>query len=170
MTDHPTPPRRIVAMGVSGCGKSLVGSMLADRLGLPFQDGDDLHPQSNIDKMARGTPLTDEDRWPWLDAVGRALADGDKVIACSALKRAYRDRIRDLAGDVTFVHLSGDRALLLDRMGDRDGHFMPTDLLDSQLATLEPPGPDEDAVTAGIDQPPDQVVAEIMATDRFGAA
>ena len=161
---------KIVAMGVSGCGKSLIGEMLADRLGLPFQDGDDLHPQANIDKMAGGTPLTDADRWPWLDAVGQALAEADKVIACSALKRAYRDRIRAKAGDVIFVHLAGEYDVLLERVSGRDGHFMPADLLDSQFETLEPPEKGEDAVTVDVDQTPDEVVAAIMATGRFDAA
>ncbi|RYH02434.1 gluconokinase [Salipiger sp. IMCC34102] len=166
--DQP-PAHRIVAMGVSGCGKSRIGAMLADRLGLAFQDGDDLHPQHNIDKMAAGIPLDDADRAPWLDAVGHALAGDRKVIACSALKRSYRDRIRALAGPVVFVHLAGDREVLLDRVSHRPGHFMPATLLDSQFATLEPPGPDEDAVTVDIDQPPQQVVAAIMATGRFDA-
>lgn len=160
---------KIVVMGVSGCGKSLIGSMLADRLGLPFVDGDALHPQTNIDKMAGGTPLTDSDRAPWLDAVGAALSDGDKVIACSSLKRAYRDRIRAAAGNAVFVHLSGDRSVLLDRVTHRPGHFMPATLLDSQFAALEPPGPDEDAVTVDIDAPPQAIVDAIIATGRFDA-
>ena len=161
---------RIVVMGVSGCGKSLIGRMLANQLGLPFRDGDELHPRSNVEKMASGTPLTDADRRPWLDAVGKALAEADKVIACSALRRVYRDRIRAAAGPTVFVHLAGDREVLAERVSDREGHFMPAKLLDSQLDTLEPPGPDEDAVTVDIDATPDGVLGRIMATGRFDAA
>jgi gluconokinase len=132
-------------MGVSGCGKSSVGAALAARLGIPYFDGDDLHPPANVAKMRAGIPLTDEDRWPWLDRVAEVLRDQSPVIVgCSALKRAYRDRIRDGAGGtVAFVHLAGDRDLIAARMGRRTGHYMPTSLLDSQFATLEPPGPDE---------------------------
>lgn len=137
-------PPRVVVMGVSSCGKSTVGEMLALKLGLPFMDGDDLHPAENIAKMESGTPLDDDDRWPWLTLVGRWLADHDGgVIACSALKRSYRDRIREAAPDTVFVHLHGSRELMGARMGARPGHFMPTSLLDSQFATLELLGDDE---------------------------
>jgi gluconokinase len=131
----------IVVMGVSGCGKTSVGAGLAAALGLPFIEGDRLHPKANIDKMAAGTPLIDDDRWPWLDLVGAALAAEPAAIgACSALKGAYRDRLRAAVdGDLGFVFLTGSRAVLADRMDKRQGHFMPAGLLDSQLATLEPP-------------------------------
>jgi gluconokinase len=149
-------------MGVSGCGKSSVGEALAPRLGIPYVDGDDLHPPENVAKMRAGTPLTDDDRWPWLDRVAGVLRDSAPVIVgCSALKRAYRDRIRAGAGDaVTFVHLAGDRALIAARMGSRTGHYMPPSLLDSQFAALEPPGPDE-AITLDIALPLPLLVDEV---------
>jgi gluconokinase len=151
-------------MGVAGCGKSSVGAALAARLGLPFADGDDLHPAANIAKMTRGEALTDADRWPWLTAVGTALRDRPGLIGCSALRRAYRDHITAEAGHpVTFLHLSGSRAVIEARMRARTGHFMPPSLLDSQFATLEPPGPDENAVTVDIDQPIDAIVAALLA-------
>ena len=159
---------RIVVMGVSGCGKSRIGAALARRLGLLFVDGDNLHPDSNIAKMAQGQPLTDADRAPWLDAVGAALASGPKVIACSALRRAYRDRIRAAAGNVTFVHLVGDRAVLQRRVISRPGHFMPANLLDSQLATLETPDADEGAIAVDLAQTPEKIIAEVISTGRFG--
>lgn len=152
---------RLVLMGVSGCGKSSVGEALSARLGLPYRDGDDLHPAGNVAKMQAGTPLTDADRWPWLDAVAGVLRGGAPVIVgCSALKRAYRDRLRAGAGGpVTFVHLVGGRDLIAARMARRTGHYMPLTLLDSQFAALEPPGPEE-AITVDIAQPlPDLVQA-----------
>ncbi|MCD2177969.1 gluconokinase [Rhizobium sp. C1] len=147
---------RIVVMGVSGCGKSSMGEALAHRLGLPFIEGDALHPPENVAKMAGGTPLTDEDRWPWLVRVGQALAapQGGAIASCSSLKRVYRDMLRREAGDdVIFVHLHGSRELLLSRMQHRPGHFMPASLLDSQLATLEAPGPDENAIPVDCAEP-----------------
>lgn len=145
---------RLVIMGVSGCGKSSVGAGLAERLGIAYRDGDDLHPAANVDKMRAGVPLTDADRWPWLDRVAEVLRDDAPVIVgCSALRRVYRDRIRvGAGGPVTFIHLAGDRAVIAARMAARTGHYMPTTLLDSQFATLEPPGRDE-ALTVDIDQP-----------------
>lgn len=132
-------PKQIVVMGVSGCGKTSIGTLLAREIGLPFVDGDDLHPQSNKDKMASGTPLTDQDRWPWLDLVGLSLQmPGGAIVACSALKKEYRDRILSVAPQTVFVHLVGSKELLMDRLGNRKGHFMPPALLESQLATLEP--------------------------------
>ncbi|MEM9677690.1 MAG: gluconokinase [Pseudomonadota bacterium] len=146
-------PARIVVMGVCGCGKTTVGEALAERLGVPFRDGDDLHPKANVEKMSAGTPLTDEDRWPWLALVGRALADAPRIIGCSALKRSYRDAIAEAAGGpVAFLHLSGTRAVIESRMGARQGHFMPTSLIDSQFAALEPLSADEWSVTVNIDQ------------------
>ncbi|MBI1418073.1 MAG: gluconokinase [Limimaricola sp.] len=153
-------------MGVSGCGKSAIGAALAAATGARFIDGDDLHPTENIEKMARGEPLDDADRAPWLDKVGQALRvePPPVVIGCSALKRAYRDRIRAGAGgNVLFVHLAGDKAVIASRMTARKGHFMPPALLDSQFAALEPPEPDEAAVTVDIAPRRDAVVANIVA-------
>ncbi|MCV0427629.1 MAG: gluconokinase [Roseibium sp.] len=158
-----------VVMGVSGCGKSKIGQGFARAIGGSFFDGDDLHPEENIAKMSRGEPLNDSDREPWLDRVGMRLKDASEptVIACSALKRAYRERIADRAGGpVTFLYLEGTRDVLSSRMKLREGHFMPLALLDSQLETLEPPEPDELSVKASIDQTPDQVVAELLAGIR----
>lgn len=145
---------RVVIMGVSGCGKSSVGEGLAARIGVPYRDGDDLHPPANVEKMRAGTPLTDDDRWPWLDRVAEALAtEAPVIIGCSALRRAYRDRLRAGAGGpVRFIHLSGSRDVIAGRMAARTGHFMAPSLLDSQFAALEAPGPDE-ALTIDIDQP-----------------
>ena len=154
---------RYVVMGVSGCGKSLIGTGFAQAMGLRFVDGDDLHPAANIAKMRRGAPLTDTDRAPWLAQVGAVLADDATVVACSALKRAYRDQIRQAAGaSVTFLYLRGSRAVLLARMQARPGHFMPPSLLDSQLATLEEPSTDETFVMADIDQPPEAIIARFQ--------
>ncbi|MEL6678295.1 MAG: gluconokinase [Pseudomonadota bacterium] len=151
-------------MGVAGCGKSAVGAALEAATGVPYLDGDDLHPPENIAKMSAGEPLTDADRWPWLALVGQALHHSPRAVGCSALKRIYRDRIREHAGGpVTFVHLSGSREVIEARMGAREGHFMPVALLDSQFAALEPPGPGEDALTVEIDQPLDAVVTDIRA-------
>lgn len=159
-------PTRIVLMGVAGSGKSSIGVSLAARIGATYLDGDELHPPENIAKMSRGEPLTDEDRWPWLSVVGRKLAkpEGILIIGCSALKRRYRDHIRNEAGAaVAFVHLSGAKALIAARMRTRAGHFMPESLIDSQFAALEPPGPDESAITVDIDNTPEAIVATIAA-------
>lgn len=151
---------RFVMMGVSGCGKSSIGAGFAAACGLRFTDGDHLHPPANIAKMSAGEALNDADRAPWLDLVGAELAGGDRVIACSALKRTYRDQIRDRAGaPVMFLFLKGDRDTLLSRMAARPGHFMPVSLLDSQLATLEPPLADELHLTQDIAQTPAQIIA-----------
>jgi gluconokinase len=139
----------VVVMGVSGAGKSTVGNALAALLGVDFVDADALHPEANVTKMAAGTPLTDADRWPWLDLVGAALADASqtgRVVACSALKRTYRDAIRAAAPTTRFVHLSVPRAALTDRVASRADHFMPASLIDSQLETLEPLESDEPGV------------------------
>ena len=153
---------RIVIMGVAGCGKSAVGAGVAARLAIPYRDGDDLHPAANVARMGAGIALTDEDRWPWLEQVALTLAVSG-IVGCSALKRSYRDLIRKgPGGPVTFVHLSGSRAVIESRMRARKGHFMPPSLLDSQFAALENPGSDEVAVTVEIDQTLDVVVAEII--------
>lgn len=152
----------VVVMGVSGSGKSTIGLLVADALGVPFIDGDSLHPIANVTKMAAGNPLTDEDRWPWLALVGEALADATQtglVVACSALKRAYRDAILAEAPAVVFLHLSGSREVLSARLEGRSGHFMPISLLDSQLATLEEPGDDEPRVVVNVGAPVEAVVA-----------
>lgn len=155
---------RIVLMGVAGCGKSSVGAALAALIGAEFIDGDDLHPAENITKMRRGEPLADADRWPWLARVGAVLAQPGKIVGCSALKHTYRARIaRSAGGPVWFVHLVGSKALIAARMAARPGHFMPLALLDSQFATLEPPGPDEHAISVSIDQPMAALVSEIVA-------
>ncbi|MFH8801714.1 gluconokinase [Streptomyces sp. NPDC017936] len=153
-------PHVVVVMGVAGTGKTTIGPLLAARLGVPYAEGDDFHPQANIDKMSAGVPLDDDDRWPWLDAIG-AWADGRAglggVVSCSALKRSYRDRLRAAAPDVVFVHLAGDRALIEDRMSHRQGHFMPTALLDSQFATLQPLGADEAGVVVDVSGGPEDI-------------
>jgi len=159
-------PPAIVIMGVSGCGKTAVGELLAERLGFPFRDADEFHPAANVAKMSAGVPLTDADRWPWLDAIGRALreAEGGIVVTCSALRRVYRDRLRADAGrPLTFVHLVASRETIAARVAGRKGHFMPASLLDSQFATLEPPGPDEGAITVSV-EPPLAVVVETALT------
>jgi gluconokinase len=146
----------IVVMGVAGSGKTTIASGLAERLGVPFVEGDSLHPAANVKKMSAGIPLTDEDRWPWLDAIGermeveRATGHG-VVVSCSALKRVYRDCLRkQVHGRVQFILLDGSHELIATRMKKRKGHFMPPALLASQFATLEPPGPDEHAVVLDI--------------------
>lgn len=161
--------RKFVLMGVSGCGKTSVGEALAEALPLRFWDGDDLHPQSNIDKMASGTPLTDEDRAPWLERVGQVLGEAEQpgVIGCSALKRSYRNIIREGAGaPVGFIHLSAPKSVLAQRVASRPGHFMPPALLDSQFAALEPLAIDEDGQQVNIDAPFETVVAACAAFIR----
>lgn len=153
----------IVVMGVTGCGKSTVGARLAKAVGAEFLDGDSLHPAANIAKMAAGTPLGDDDRKPWLKEIGSRFAsseDQSLVVACSALKRLYRDIIRAGAPDVRFVHLHGAEKLLVARVAARPGHFMPAALLQSQLATLEPLQPDETGVVLDIARPPQDLSAE----------
>jgi gluconokinase len=161
-----TPPA-VVMMGVSGSGKTTVGSALAKRLGVPFRDADGFHPKANVDKMSAGIPLTDEDRWPWLDAIAAAISatptNEGIVVSSSALRKIYRDRIARGAGrPVTFVHLDGTKETIAPRMATRTGHFMPLSLLDSQLATLEPLGPDEPGFRVSIEQPPERIVDTIV--------
>jgi gluconokinase len=165
MTD--TRPPVIVLMGVSGSGKSTVGEDLAAALHAAYQEGDALHPAANVDKMSHGIPLTDADRRPWLLAIA-AVIDGwlerrqAGVVACSALKRAYRDILIGPRQGVTLVYLAGSHELIASRMAVRHGHFMPTALLDSQFATLEPPGADEAPITVAVDAPPDVIVQTIV--------
>lgn len=157
--------RPVVVMGVAGSGKSVVGRGIAAALARPFIDADDLHPRTNIDKMRRGEPLDDIDRAPWLDAVGAALAgDPGPVVACSALKRAYRDHLRSCAPRLTIVHLAGPRAVIAERMADRADHFMPLSLLDNQFATLQPLEPDEVGTTLSIGGPVETVVRRALDT------
>ena len=162
--------RPIIVMGVAGCGKSSVGTRLAETLGLPYQEGDDLHPQTNIAKMSAGTALNDDDRWPWLDRIGEILADHAEsgiVLTCSSLKKSYRDRLRVAAGGtLAFVFLDGSKSLLTQRMGNREGHFMPTSLLESQLATLERPDKETGVVVVNIDNTPEVITN--LAIDGLG--
>ena len=160
----------VVVMGVCGSGKSTVASMLGARLDLPFLDGDDIHPQTNVDKMSRGIPLTDEDRWPWLSVLGSAMrtaadAQGGVIATCSALKRIYRTRLSDAVGlPMLYVLLDGSRGTLLERMQARKDHYMPPSLLDSQLAILERPGPDEPALTLSIEPAADAIVDDLQSS------
>lgn len=157
-----------VIMGVSGAGKTLIGAQLARALDVGFVEGDDLHPAANVDRMTAGIPLTDENRHGWLIAIAARLRDAKRagvglVVACSALKRRYRELLRSVgAGDVRFVYLKGDRALLAERMAQRPGHFMPPALLDSQLATLEEPVSAERAWVCDIRETPDAIVADLV--------
>ena len=162
------PPVHVVVMGVSSTGKSLIGELLAEALDAEFVEGDELHPATNIAKMGEGTPLTDEDRWPWLEAVAertREVAAGghSTVVTCSALKRSYRDVLRAAADDTFFVHLHGTFNLLAQRMRERRGHFMPPALLQSQFETLEPLEEDERGALVDVSPPPDVVVAAALA-------
>jgi gluconokinase len=163
-----TALRPLVVMGVSGSGKSTIGALLADALGLRFIDGDDLHPAANREKMRLGVPLDDDDRRPWLDRVGQVIADdhaaGDAVVvACSALKRRYRDALRAKDPAIVFVHLTGDTDVIAARIGRRQHEFMPVTLLASQLDALEPLQPDEAHVLADLALDPEAMVAAIVA-------
>lgn len=154
-------------MGVSGCGKTTLGEALGRRLGLPFLDGDDLHPPRNVERMAAGIALTDEDRAGWLDAVGDRLAQaghsGGLIVACSALKRRYRDRLRQCAPGLRLLHLSGPAAVIGQRLARRSGHYMPASLLASQYEALEPPAADECALTLDVTEPPERLLVQALA-------
>ena len=151
-------------MGVSGSGKSTVGAALAQRLGVPFADADAFHPPANIAKMAAGQPLTDDDRYPWLDAVGQWLADHKDggVMSCSALKHIYRDRLRSRCPGIEFLHLTGSPELIARRQAGRPGHFMPPALLKSQFDTLEPLAPDEHGVALDVESSVDGIVERFL--------
>ena len=155
---------RFVVMGVSGVGKTQVGLALAQALGARFIEGDDLHPESNRAKMAGGTPLVDEDRWPWLDRVAATLAEGASPVvgACSALRRRYRDRLRAGTPGLVMLHLSGDPALVGERLRARKGHFMPPALLRSQFDTLEPLDADEPGFAVRVERPIEEIVADLL--------
>jgi carbohydrate kinase (thermoresistant glucokinase family) len=157
-------------MGVSGSGKTTVAEALAQAVGADFVEGDDLHPAANRAKMASGTPLDDEDRWPWLDEVARRLVDPDRgvVASCSALKRSYRDRIRSVAPDAWFLFLDGDPDLLARRQAARKGHFMPPSLMRSQLETLEPLGPGEAGVRLDVAEDVATLVGQAVRVLRGG--
>ena len=160
-------PCALIVMGVSGSGKSTIGEPLAQRLCWTFEDGDRFHPAANVAKMSAGHPLTDEDRWPWLQAIAdeidRACSAGERaVIACSALKRAYRDILVHGRDDVRIVFLDGTRQLIAARLAARKGHFMPAGLLESQFGTLEPPGESEKPVTVSIDAPVEAIVNDVV--------
>jgi gluconokinase len=156
-------PARYVVMGVSGAGKTLIGTRLARTLGIPFVEGDDYHPPANVARMAAGIPLTDADRQGWLGAIAARIAEARRageglVVSCSALKRSYRDLLRTADPDLAFIHLTGGRELLAERLAQRRGHFMPPSMLDSQLATLEAPSPEEHAWVCDAAEPPDAIV------------
>ncbi|MEU7551483.1 gluconokinase [Streptomyces sp. NPDC044571] len=173
--DDDTPPGPVhrvavavtVVMGVSGTGKTTVGRLLAEALGVPYAEGDTFHPAANVAKMSAGIPLEDADRWPWLDAIGDWIrarrGPRGAVVACSALRRAYRDRLRAAAPGAVFVHLHGERPLIERRMAGRTGHFMPLALLDSQFAALEPLQEDEPGVVVDVSGSPQQITARALA-------
>jgi gluconokinase len=161
----------VIVFGVSGAGKTTIGKLLAEQLGWQFYEADDFHPRANIEKMRGGRPLTDEDRWPWLERLREQIkrsitAKENAVLACSALKRAYRDRLR-VSDDVTFVFLRGDYALVAEQLRHRRGHFMNPQLLQSQFADLEQPGPDEDVLTIELGRTPQELVEDIKTKLRL---
>ena len=162
------PARIIIVMGVTSSGKSTVGQAIGRRLHVPFLDGDRYHPEANVEKMRAGIPLTDEDRWPWLESLAGALHEaadkkGAAVGACSALRRAYREHLLQKAGEpILFVHLSGSREVIAERMARRQHEYMPTTLLDSQFATLEVPDADENVLTVAVTDPVDTIVAAVV--------
>jgi gluconokinase len=160
-------PCAVVVMGVAGSGKTTIGEGLAEQLGWTYEDGDKFHPKSNVEKMSAGHPLTDADRWPWLQAIAdeidRVCKAGERaVVACSALKRSYRDVLVHGRDDVRIVYLEGTRELIASRLATRKGHFMPPTLLESQFKTLQPPGDDENPVTVSIDASVEAVVDDIV--------
>ena len=173
MSTAPLPRRSeaariIVVMGVASSGKSTVGDALSARVGAPFLDGDGYHPPANVEKMRAGTPLTDTDRWPWLERLSLALKDaaasgGLAIGACSALKRAYRDYMTKIAGEpILFVYLEGTKEVIAARIASRQHEFMPASLLDSQFATLEEPATDENALPVPVTEPVDAIVDRIV--------
>jgi gluconokinase len=161
-------PTCLVVMGVSGAGKTTIARALADELGWPMAEADEFHPAANIEKMSAGIPLTDDDRTPWLEALRawiteRSEAGESTIVTCSALKRTYRDLLRQARARVRFVHLAGDAPLILRRLTSRADHFMPPSLLDSQFADLEPLADDEDGVIVDLDASPERIVTATLA-------
>jgi gluconokinase len=168
-------PCALIVMGVSGSGKSTIAASLAERLNWVYEDGDRFHPASNVAKMSAGQPLTDEDRWPWLQAIADEIdrvceSGGHVVIACSALKRTYRDVLVHRRDDVRIVYLRGTQLLIADRLARRKGHFMPPGLLDSQFKTLEPPAADENPITVSIDASVETIVEDVVRQLKPGSA
>ncbi|MET4060536.1 gluconokinase [Arthrobacter sp. UYP6] len=160
-------PQHLVIMGVSGSGKTTISTLLSEHLGWIAAEADEFHPETNIAKMSSGTPLTDEDRWPWLDSIRnwmdtQAENGRSTIVTCSALKRAYRDVLATASGEVHFVHLNGDAEVLSERMKTRSGHFMPASLLPSQISTLEPLADDEPGVVIDILHSPAEIAADIL--------
>ncbi|NBC25568.1 MAG: AAA family ATPase [Bacteroidetes bacterium] len=155
--------KNIILMGVSGCGKTLIGKLLAEKLDVTFFDGDDFHPEVNVEKMRSGEPLNDRDRLPWLETVAGQIEEMDRggggVLACSALKQTYREILQRADAPVTFVYLKGERDLIARRLAEREGHYMPAELLDSQFRALEEPA---NALTVSINQTPQEIVSEIL--------
>ncbi|MEU5218020.1 gluconokinase [Streptomyces sp. NPDC020807] len=171
MSTTPQPETRqvVVVMGVAGTGKTTIGPLVAEALAVPYAEGDDFHPAANVAKMSAGTPLDDADRAPWLDAIGAwaaGRAGHGGVVSSSALKRSYRDRLRAAAPGVVFLHLTGDRELIEGRMAARKGHFMPTALLDSQFATLQPLADDEAGVAVDVTGTPEDIATRAVAALR----
>ena len=167
MAESRSLPTALIVMGVSGCGKSTVGELLGQHLDWPFRDGDSFHSAANVAKMHAGIPLTDEDRWPWLASIAAWIAElrgqgRHGIVACSALKRTYRDALRDGHDDVRFVFLEGSMELIAARLAKRKNHYMPPSLLASQFATLEPPGADENPITVSVDQEPEGIAADAL--------
>ena len=167
-------PSVLIIMGVSGCGKTTIGTLLAERLQCDFEDADRFHPAANIDKMRKGIALTDEDRWPWLRAIAAFIDEmrGARVrgvIACSALKRRYRDVLIGDRTDVRLVYLKGSEELISRRIAARHGHFMPPSLLHSQFVALEEPGPDEKPITVSVEPAPGEIVEQILANLEAGS-
>lgn len=168
-------PCHVVVMGISGSGKTTIATKLAAQLGWIFAEADEFHPAANIEKMSSGIPLTDEDRWPWLDAMRTWLTEQARsgrstVVTCSALRRSYRDTLTQAEGHTSFVHLMGDAEIILERMKTRTGHFMPESLLPSQISTLEPLEDDEHGVRIENTGTPDDVVADVIAQLDLHAA